>query len=183
MITAYPSIGNRDMFHELLANPKHIEPGILQSDARKAFPGVVAASHLQVRKRAVNVPASGIFAIIGVATYSPKDLQLLDDVETGHPHWENRLRVAVFDVADCKDAAEVGQLLWEVPRTGSGPLGFLTSACDTTFSTPLSYFGVQPLSEINQTPIVAVYENGPLVAREMGLQKTREVLRRYSIVE
>src|SRR6266851_3317599 len=95
------------MFHEILDNPNHREPGLLQSEARRLFPTIVTKSHLEKRAPGDPVPSRGQYVIIGVATYSRDDLQLLDDVEAAHPKWGQTSRVVVFDLMDCKDMEDV----------------------------------------------------------------------------
>jgi hypothetical protein len=95
------------MFHELLDNPNRCEPGPLQSAARRRFPSIVQKSHLGQRDPGDAIPSSGKYAIIGIATYSPDELRLLDEVETAYPRWGTTSRVAVFDVMECKDMEDV----------------------------------------------------------------------------
>jgi hypothetical protein len=99
------------MFHELLDNPNGREPGPLQADARRLFPSVVKTSHLEQRVPGGPVPCGGKYVILGVATYSRDDLRLLDDLEAAYPQWEKTWKVAVFDVLECKDMAEMRRYL------------------------------------------------------------------------
>ncbi|HLN32455.1 MAG TPA: hypothetical protein VK395_32305 [Gemmataceae bacterium] len=91
------------MFHELLDNPKGNEPGPLQSNAHRLFPSVVKKSHFERRLPSDPVPSDGKYIILGIATYSPEELQLLDDVEAAHQHWDKASKVVVFDVMECRD--------------------------------------------------------------------------------
>ena len=90
------------MFHELLLNPRRLEPGQLQSIARGKFPSIVTQSHLEQHVPGSPVPIHGKFVIIGVATYSPDELRLLDEVEAAYAQW-GKTKVVVFNVLDCND--------------------------------------------------------------------------------
>ena len=94
------------MFHELLNNPNQREPGPLQADARVLFPSVVKKSHL-VERVPGPLPSSGKFLILGVATYSPAELRLLDEVEAAHARWKNTTTVYVFDMTQCQSMSDV----------------------------------------------------------------------------
>jgi hypothetical protein len=91
------------------------------------------------------VPNSGKYIILGVATYAPDELRLLDEVEATHPQWEKTAKVVVFDIMECKDMVEVRRY-------------------------------VPPFAVVAQTPVVALWEGGKLVASQTGLRMTREVL-------
>jgi hypothetical protein len=95
------------MFHELLDNPNHREPGSLQSEARRLFPSIVKKSHLEQRMARSPVPKRGKYVIIGVATYSPDDLRLLDEVEAAYRQWQKKSKIVVFDLMECKDMCDV----------------------------------------------------------------------------
>ena len=132
------------MFSELLDNKKSlVEPGPLQTRARKQFPSVVQKSHLKPYMPGSEIPSSGKYAILGIATYSPLELQLLDDLEAISPQWVGE--VAVFDLMECSDH------------------------CDMRNHLPM--FAV-----IRQTPVVAIWDKGELIASQTGLRMTREAL-------
>jgi|SRR6516165_2227405 hypothetical protein len=95
------------MFHELLDNPQRREPGPLQAFARQLFPSIVKQSHLGQRLPGSIVPDRGTYVILGVASYAPNELRLLDDVEAAHPRWAANVTVVVFDVMQCTDMDEM----------------------------------------------------------------------------
>lgn len=101
------------MFKELLSNPNKIEPGHLQRHARIQFPMVVAASHFQQRKPGDPIPSAigSKLAIIGIASYAPDELGLLDRVENSHALWEHAWQVAVFDVSEWQSSADARKFL------------------------------------------------------------------------
>jgi len=53
------------------------------------------------------VPSAGKYVVLGIATYSPEELQLLDDLEAAHEQWERSSKVVVFDVMACRDMNEM----------------------------------------------------------------------------
>lgn len=140
------------MFSELLSNPTAIEPGLLQTLARQRFASIVQNSHLEHRVVSHRVPSNGRYIIIGVASYSPLELQLLDDVDAAYPQWKDTAKVAVFDLMECKDMNELNKLLLKV-------------------------------ASVTQTPVVAMWDGGKVVAFETGLHKTREVLQNARLLK
>lgn len=97
------------MFQELLDNPRPIEPGCLQTHARQQFPAVVRISHLRRRVADEPTPAASEsrYVILGIASYAPDELRLLDELESSHPQWHGQWQVAVFDLMECTSPAEV----------------------------------------------------------------------------
>ena len=95
------------MFHELLDNPSRTEPGRLQAAALKQFPDVVRRSHLNFDESGQSPPHSGKYALIGIAVYSPKELQLLDAIDANYVNWRGIATVAVFDLMECKKPQDV----------------------------------------------------------------------------
>jgi hypothetical protein len=140
------------MFHELLENPKRLEPGPLQSDARRLFPAIVQRSHLEQHVPGSAVPTTGKYVIIGVATYSPDELRLLDDLEAAHARWGGTSKVVVFDVLDCNDMNDMRK---HVPS----------------------------LMVVVQTPVVAFWDGGKLVASQTGLHLRHEVLHKAGLLK
>jgi hypothetical protein len=113
-----------NMFKELLSNPKKIEPGQLQRHARLHFSSVVSSSHLHQRKADDPIPKStgSKFVIIGIATYAPEELGLLDRVENSHSQWEHQWRVAVFDVAEWESSADARKFVTQIPVVTQTPI-------------------------------------------------------------
>jgi hypothetical protein len=140
------------MFHELLHNPNSIEPASLQAAARKQFPDVVLKSHLESFRRGQQPLRSGKYVLIGVAVYSPQDLQLLDAVDAAYPDWRDTATVAVFDLMECKDPRDV---LERYVPTPPYPV----------------------IRRVLQSPIVGIWDGPVLVALESGLYDTQKLLR------
>jgi hypothetical protein len=99
------------MFHELLANAGRLEPGPLQTAARQQFPSIVKKSHLERRVVGDPVPCDGKYIIIGIASYSPHDLRLLDEIDAAYALWKDVAKVSVFDLMECRDMNDVGRFL------------------------------------------------------------------------
>ena len=99
------------MFHELLDNAGRLEPGPLQTAARQRFPSIVKRSHLERRVVGDPVPCNGKYIIIGIASYSPRDLRLLDEVDAAYRLWKDVAKVAVFDLMECRDRNDVERFL------------------------------------------------------------------------
>ena len=151
------------MFHELLDNPTRIEPGPLQAAARKRFPDVVRRSHLDFFDKAgQRPPYSGKFVLIGVAIYSPRELQLLDAVDATYPDWRGIAKVAVFDLMDCKDPSDVLEHYLPSPPYRQSLLGF---------------------GSLPQSPIVGIWDGAVLLALETGLYDTQELLRNERLLK
>jgi hypothetical protein len=150
------------MFHELLDNPNSIEPGPLQAAARKQFPDVVRRSHLDFLKAGQHPPYSGKLVLIGVAIYSPPELQLLDAVDAAYPDWRGIAKVAVFDLMDCKDPRDVLEHYIFPPLYRPSPLG-------PRF--------------VPQSPIVGIWDGAVLLALENGLYNTQELLRNERLLK
>jgi hypothetical protein len=93
------------MFAELLqlsGGSGLLGPGRAQSEAHRNFALSVSGSKLQDRKPEELIPSDGIYVVIGVATYAPPELELLDEVDAAHCGWCSNARVAVFDVLNCQ---------------------------------------------------------------------------------
>lgn len=150
------------MFHELLDNPNRIEPGTLQAAARKQFPDVVQRSHLDLFQAGQRPPDGGRFVLIGIAVYSPRELQLLDAVEAAYPAWRGKARVAVFDLMECTDACDVLRHYFLPPPDPLGPLGFRF---------------------VPQSPTVGIWDAAVLSALKSGLHDTQELLRHERLLK
>jgi hypothetical protein len=134
------------MFKELLNNPKKIEPGQLQKDARMQFPAALCSSHLKQRQANAPIPTSGSnFVIIGVATYAQEELGLLDRLENSHSLWEHQWEVAVFDVMEWMSSADAHRF-------------------------------VSQTAGVTQTPILEMWIDGKVVDTKAGLRMVQELL-------
>ncbi len=150
------------MFHELLDNPNRIEPGPLQAAARKNFPDVVKRSHLELIKTGQYPSNIGKYVLIGVAVYSPKELQLLDSVDVSYPNWRGNATVAVFDLTECKNKSDVLMYYFPTPTHQSNP-------CSLEF--------------VPQSPIVGIWDGAVLLDLKTGLYNTQELLRNEQILK
>jgi len=86
------------VFRELLDNPSAKHPRELQEDSVKKFPNEVASSNLKLLQPGSVVTDEAVI-LIGVASYSVFDLQLLDKVDQSAPLWSHRFKIYVFDIA------------------------------------------------------------------------------------
>jgi hypothetical protein len=94
------------MFAELLENPARREPADLQSEARCKFASYVTRSQLLGRQASAPIPF-GSYIVIGIASYSPLELALLDEVNGKFADWQHRFKIATFDMAACQTVSEV----------------------------------------------------------------------------
>jgi len=154
------------MFHELLDNPNKIEPGKLQADARKDFPGAVRGSHLKLFRKGHCLPHPGKYVLIGVATYSPEELELLDQVNAAHTDWPSSGTVAVFNLLECQNPCQVLEYYGHPPL----PPSTGTSGRDS--------FG-QPL----QSPVVGIWDGPQFIALVAGLHEAQRLLREQQFLK
>jgi hypothetical protein len=152
------------MFRELLDNPNRIEPGPLQAAARKQFPDVVRRSHLEFFKVGQHAPYNGKYALIGIAVYSPKELELLDAIDAAYSDWRGTAKVAVFDLMECKDPRDALEHYFPPPPYGLGPLLFVPRL-------------------VPQSPIVGVWDGAVLKAIETGLHDAQKLLRNEGLLK
>jgi hypothetical protein len=150
------------MFRELLDNPNRIEPGPLQAAARKQFPDVARKSHLDFLNAGRHPPYSGKYVLIGIAIYSPNELQLLDAVDAAYPDWRGTAKVGVFDLMECKDPREVLRHYFPSPPSRLSPLGF---------------------SFVPHSPIVGIWDGAVLMAVETGLYDAQKLLRNERLLK
>ena len=141
------------MFRELLNNPKCIEPGQLQKDARARFPILVQTSHLRERlkDKPLSNASTGQKVILGVATYSRDELELLDNLEQSHLDWESSTEISVFDITECKNSCDLRKYL------------------------------LQDMTNV-QTPVVVIWNDGRMVGTQTGLYMVRESLKKANIL-
>ena len=109
------------MFAELLENPARREPTDLQSEARCKFASYVTRSHLVGRQASAPIPFGG-YIVIGVASYSPLELALLDEVNRKFADWQHGFKIATFDLAACKTASELSQYLPGLAPVARSPI-------------------------------------------------------------
>ena len=137
-------------FASLLANPGADSPAIVQKNAERRFGQQVSRSGLHRREPSEPVPA-GLYVVIGIATYSPLELALLDDLDFRSPSWANGLRIDVFSVLECQSIDEVRKYLPGITQ------------------------------ELRQTPIVGVWNDRELTACAIGLRESQDLLGRVGV--
>lgn len=113
---------DQNLFKELLDNPDRITAGELQASAQGRFPEMVQNSSLSLRRIGDEMAADKIVAIIGIATWSPLELQLLDEINDSYPMWSGSREVFVFDLAACKDYADAVAHLSHPPNSIATPM-------------------------------------------------------------
>jgi hypothetical protein len=98
------------------------------------------------------LPPTGTHVILGVATYSQQELNLLDDVNASLSSGNGQtLQVDVFDVLECEQMSDFEKFI-----PGLGP--------------------------VYQTPVLGVVADGSLVQSAVGLREVEEVLRQHRIL-
>jgi hypothetical protein len=99
------------MFAELLVNPLGRQPADVQAEAAGDFARRVRQSRLHLRCPDEPIPA-GTFLILGAASYSPEELQLLDDIDAMHQKWAADIaRIDVFNLLDCHSQQDFRRFL------------------------------------------------------------------------
>jgi hypothetical protein len=137
-------------FADLVANPEGRWPAEVQSEAEREFSHRVKQSHFGLRQRGVEAPA-GLYVVIGVATYSQPEMDLLDELEASHATWRRHgVKVDVFNVLNCKSHQDFQDYL----------PGFT--------------------GHVLQTPIVGIYQDGSLWQVVTNLRAGRKALARVS---
>jgi hypothetical protein len=136
-------------FASLLANPGAIPPAVLQKKAERGFGEEVLHSKLHRRDPSEPIP-SGVYVVIGVATYARSELTLLDEIISCSRSWMDWLRVDVFSVLECKSMRDFDRFLPGTKR------------------------------EVDQTPVLGVWRDGELKELVMGLKRCRDAFMRLS---
>jgi hypothetical protein len=149
------------MFTELLNNPQgRVRPPELQATAARDFSSLVNKSNLKLASE--NFPIGDeSFALIGVASYSPLELEMLDEVDSRFDQWKSSGCVYVFDIASFKRHADLQE--------------FLATAClDSDYGAACSL-----PQQFEQTPILVLVKSRKLIAFQQGLECTRNVLKTW----
>jgi hypothetical protein len=127
-------------------------PAAAQELAHERFPGTVFGSGLRLRRPFEPIPPQGRHFIIGVASYSPPELQLLDDLETSlHQPGSISNDFEVFDVLDCHEMSDFARF-------------------------------IPGIAEVYRTPVLGIIIDGTLVQQASGLEDVKSALRRFSVV-
>ena len=139
------------IFAELLANPDVNSPATVQRNAERSFRRQISRSGLHRRDPSEQIPP-GVYVVIGIATYSPLELAMLDEIDSHSPSWPNGLRIDVFSVLECKSMEDLQQYLPGIKQ------------------------------DVYQTPIVGVWTDKKLSACTTGLAESRDLLRQVDVV-
>jgi hypothetical protein len=102
------------VFRELLDNPSARHPRKLQADSAKNFPTKVASSKLKLLQLGHPIPEDAVI-LIGVASYSVLDLELLDSLDQSTLRWSDQFSIYVFDIANLKSIEDLQLYLFIVP--------------------------------------------------------------------
>ncbi len=102
------------MFRELLDNPSARHPRELQADSAKNFPNKVASSKLKLLQPGRPITEDAVI-LIGVASYSVLDLELLDRLDQSALRWSDQFSIYVFDIANLKSIEDLHFYLFSVP--------------------------------------------------------------------
>jgi len=133
-------------FAELLVNSRGRMPGDVQAEAAREFCCRVRKSRLYLR-RPDEPLASGTVVVLGVASYSPEELTLLDDIDARYDHRPPDItRVDVFNVLDCHSQQDFQKFL-----PGSQ-------------------------SDVHQTPVLGIWIDQQLQSIVTGLAAVRKTL-------
>lgn len=139
-------------FSSLLKYRKGKSPADAQAKAHQDFPGRVSRSRLKLRLPGEPVPGTGRHFIIGVASYSAPELELLDKLEAflgqGEPE---AMDVEVFDVLACKAMSDLAAF-------------------------------IPGIDGVYRTPIIGVISEGKLIDQATGLSDVVSTLHRFHIL-
>jgi hypothetical protein len=141
-------------FSSLLKYGKGTAPSGAQKKARADFPERVSQGKLTLRNPSEPIPRSGKHFIIGIATYSPDELHLLDQVENSLENVRNRIagaEVEVFDVLDCLTMSDFERY-------------------------------IPGIDNVHRTPVIGVIVDGKLIDRATGLAEVTSTLRRFNVL-
>ncbi len=140
-------------FSSLLTFRKGKAPRDAQDKARLDFPIRVSQSRMTLRDPARTIPASGTHFIIGIATYAPGELDLLDQVEAALRGGTAEMpEVEVFDVLDCQTPSDFRRF-------------------------------IPGIDAVYRTPVIGVICDGKLVDQATGLAEVASSLRRLNVLD
>jgi hypothetical protein len=139
-------------FSSLLKYRKGKPPADAQAKAHEEFAGKVSQSRLKLRSPDKAIPDTGRHFIIGVATYSIPELELLDNLEDSLGTAVREVSdVQVFDVLDCKTMTDFGRF-------------------------------IPGVSSVFRTPVIGVIIDGRLVDQATGLPDVETALHRFHVL-
>jgi hypothetical protein len=139
-------------FSSLLKYRKEKPPADAQAKAHEDFPTRVSQSRLKLRSPGEPIPGTGRHFIIGVATYSAPELELLDKVEASLAKAKpETVDVEVFDVLACKTMSDFAAFI----------------PC---------------IDDVYRMPIIAVISDGRLIDQATGLADVVTTLHRFHVL-
>jgi hypothetical protein len=150
------------VFRELLDNPSARHPRELQADSATKFPEMVASSKLKLLKPLSPITEDAVL-LIGVASYSVLDLELLDRLAQNAHQWSDQFSIYVTDLATVHSIEDL-QLY---------------------FFTPPFWFSRPECSEwppVKQTPIVVVLKADAVVEFRQGVGPCQRLLEDLNVL-
>ncbi len=156
------STRSHNVFRELLDNPSAKHPRELQEDSVTKFPNEVASSNLKLLQPGSVVTDDAVI-LIGVASYSVFDLQLLDKVDQSAHLWSHRFKIYVFDIATFDTVDDLQSCLF-------GARFWLT--CPDHRNWP----------PIRQTPIVLVLKAHDAIEFRQGVEPCQRLLAELGVL-
>jgi hypothetical protein len=139
-------------FSSLLKFSKGKPPADAQATAQRDFPTRVQKSRLKLRSPGEPVAATGKQFIIGIATYSAPELELMDKLEHFLEQTDaESIDVEVFDVLSCKTMSDFASFIPDIDG-------------------------------VYRTPIIGVICDGKLIDHATGLPDVLTTLHRFHIL-
>jgi hypothetical protein len=139
-------------FSSLLKYRKGRSPADAQRKARQDFPARVSQSRLKQRSPGQSIPGTGRHFILGVATYSVAELELLDNLEDFLVKAEpGAIDVQVFDVLACKTMGDFAAF-------------------------------IPGIDAVYRTPVIGVISDGKLIDQATGLSDVVTTLHRFHLL-
>ena len=140
-------------FSSLLKYRKGKAAADAQEKARADFPKQVSHSKFGLRNPSDLIPPSGKHFIIGIATYSAAELNLLDQVEKSLQNGKlSKPRIEVFDVLDCHQMSDFEKF-------------------------------IPGIDAVYRTPVIGVIFEGKLIDHGTGMANVMTVLRRFNVLD
>jgi len=140
-------------FSDLLAQQPGRSVGEIQADAAQKLGAMLRSAGIPVREPDGRIPLQGRHLILGVASFSTVDLQLLDELAQAlDGSRADAQRVAVFDLQQCRDQHDVARYL-------PGAFG-----------------------PVWNTPVLGIWDNGSLARRIDGVAGCRQMLQQEGLL-
>jgi len=112
----------KESFAGLLSPSGDLAPGELQQLAFEQFPTLVESSHMKMWLRGEDLPKSSTVDVllIGIASYSLFDLELLDALKDQVPR--THCEIYIFDVAAIVDSKDFEEFFPGIGRVFQSPI-------------------------------------------------------------